>query len=200
MAPKVQPPAAAVAFGNTAYALKIRPYWLAQILRGEKRLEIRGCRCAHPEKITLMETGTLLLRARAKVTESHLMTGTEMVENHEAVSATGLQLLCNVFFVLCVNVRADPTKALDYKEYWAWTLTEVEILDPPIPVPSLVARGSVTWMLRARWEAWDKGLLRTPATIPDFFTASTASTTGPSASSRSRSRSPSSGQDSEAKP
>ena len=97
MAPKVQPPAAAVAFGNTAYALKIRPYWLAQILRGEKRLEIRGCRCAHPEKITLMETGTLLLRARAKVTESHLMTDTEMVENHEAVSATWLQLLCNVF-------------------------------------------------------------------------------------------------------
>ncbi|CAE7614518.1 unnamed protein product [Symbiodinium pilosum] len=176
MAPKVQPPAAAVAFGNTAYALKIKPYWLAQILRGEKRLEIRGCRCAHPEKITLMETGTLLLRARANVTESHLMTDTEMVENHEAVSA------------------------LDYKEYWAWTLTEVEILDPPIPVPSLVARGSVTWMLRARWEAWDKGLLRTPATIPDFFTASTASTAGPSASSRSRSRSPPSGQDSEAEP
>ena len=94
MAPKVQSPNAAVAFGTTAYALKIRPYWLAKILQGEKRVEIRGGRCPHPERITLMETGSLLLRARATITQSHLMTDAELLENQEAVSAPWLQSAC----------------------------------------------------------------------------------------------------------
>ncbi|CAE7780686.1 unnamed protein product, partial [Symbiodinium pilosum] len=136
------------------FALKIRPCWLGQILREEKRLEIRRCRCARPEQVTRMETGTLLLRARARITESHLVTDAEMVENHQA---------------------------LDY----AWILTGVEILDPPFRVPSIVARRCVTWMLRARWKAWDEGHLRTPATITDFFAAGRTSSAGPSASSRS---------------
>ncbi|CAE7399337.1 unnamed protein product [Symbiodinium pilosum] len=161
MAPKVQSPNAAVAFGTTAYALKIRPYWLAKILQGEKRVEIRGGRCPHPERITLMETGSLLLRARATITQSHLMTDSELLENQEAVSD------------------------LDYKEYWAWTLTEVEVLDPPILVPSMVARGSVTWMLRTRWEAWDAGHLGLQPKISDFFGRDSSA----ASSSRTRSRS-----------
>ena len=46
-----------------------------------------------------METGTLLLRAQARITESHLVTDAEMVENHQAASATWLPCLAVWFFV-----------------------------------------------------------------------------------------------------
>ena len=81
------------------------------------------------------------------------------------------------------------TQDLDYKEYWAWTLTEVEVLDPPIPVPSIVARGSVTWMLRTRWEAWDAGHLGLQPKISDFFGRDSSAASSTSLHSRIRSRS-----------
>ncbi|CAE7347900.1 unnamed protein product, partial [Symbiodinium sp. CCMP2456] len=118
MAPKARLPDAATAFQDTNRALKIRKHWLHLILTGEKVIEVRGSKCAHLGRVTLMETGSLLLRARVTITESHRMTDAEIQEHHEAVSA------------------------LNYSQYWAWSLADVEVLQPPIAVPSIVARGS----------------------------------------------------------
>ena len=82
-----------------------------------------------------------------------------------------------------------PTQDLDYREYWAWTLTEVEVIDPPLPVPSIVARGSVTWMLRTRWESWDTGRLGLQPKISDFFGQASSAASSTSLHSRARSRS-----------
>ncbi|CAE7299554.1 hypothetical protein AK812_SmicGene44047, partial [Symbiodinium microadriaticum] len=150
-------PDAAIAFQDTTRALKIRKYWLHLILTGEKVVEVRGSKCAHLGRVTLMETGSLLLRARVTITASHRMTDAEIQEHHEAVSA------------------------LNYSEYWAWSLADVEVLQPPIAVPSIVARGSVTWMRRERWEAWDAGQLAAPQTLPQYFHRSGRSRSPPAA-------------------
>ncbi|CAE7377320.1 unnamed protein product, partial [Symbiodinium sp. CCMP2456] len=150
-------PDAATAFQDTNRALKIRKYWLHLILTGEKVIEARGSKCAHVGRVTLMETGSALLRARVTITESHRMTDAEIQEHHEAVSA------------------------LNYSQYWAWSLADVEVLQPPIAAPSIVARGSVTWMCRERWEAWDAGQLAAPQTLPQSFHRSGRSRSPPPA-------------------
>ena len=90
MAPKARLPDAAIAFQDTTRALKIRKYWLHLILTGEKVVEVRGSKCAHLGRVTLMETGSLLLRARVTITASHRMTDAEIQEHHEAVSVPRL--------------------------------------------------------------------------------------------------------------
>ena len=92
MAPKARLPNAAIAFQDTSRALKIWKYWLQLILTGDKVTEVRGGRCPHLGRVTLMETASLLLRARVTITESHRVTDAEILEHHEAVSVTRLHI------------------------------------------------------------------------------------------------------------
>ena len=121
------------AFANTDRILKIQPKWLSQILSGTKRIEIRNCKSPHKGWISLAETGSKRILGRANLIESHPVTEAERLENAAAIEA--LQ---------------------NYKEHWAWILSDVEVLPAPIPIPDEVARGCVRWVTKERWLAWEK--------------------------------------------
>lgn len=113
------------AFANTNRILKIQPEWLSQILSGTKRIEIRNSKSPHKGWISLAETGSKRILGRANLIESHPVTEAERLQNAAAIEA--LQ---------------------NYKEHWAWVLSDVEVLPAPIPIPDEVAHGCVRWSQR----------------------------------------------------
>ena len=129
------------AFANTNRILKIQPEWLSQILSGTKRIEIRNSKSPHKGWISLAETGSKRILGRANLIESHPVTEAERLQNAAAIEA--LQ---------------------NYKEHWAWVLSDVEVLPAPIPIPDEVAHGCVRWVTKERWLAWEKK--QTPADSP----------------------------------
>ncbi|CAE7250575.1 unnamed protein product, partial [Symbiodinium natans] len=131
-----RPATAAEAFGITVRALKIKPRWLQQILEGTKRIEIRKKPCPHKGWISLAATGVLEIQGRALISGSHRLSAAEREE------------------------YAGTLEALAYEDPWAWEIEEVELLPSPIAIPSWVARGSVQWLTRERWQRWDDALLR----------------------------------------
>ncbi|CAE7346144.1 PIF1 [Symbiodinium natans] len=60
----------------------------------------------------------------------------------------------------------EALREISYPAPWAWPLEEVEVLPAPISIPSWVAKGSVRWITRERWEAFDRdpGLEAAPFT------------------------------------
>lgn len=117
---------AAVAFGETSRILKIRPEWLQQILVGQKTTEIRGARCPHSGWVSIASTGERMIRCRARLGASRLLSAEEMVEHEVAV------------------------KAMGYKQSWAWPIEDVELVEPPIAIPPRVAQGAAQWTARTR--------------------------------------------------
>jgi hypothetical protein len=117
------------AFGETTRALKIHPKWLAQILARSKKIEIRGRRCKVRETVSLMETGTGLIKGRARIADCRALTEEEHLE------------------------FASTLASLHYKTPWAWVLEQVVTLDIPIVVPSEVRRNSITWASKSRWRS-----------------------------------------------
>ena len=75
--------------------------------------------------------GTKRILARARLGSSHILTEAEKRTNAEALSQ------------------------LQYPKPWAWPIEELEPLPFPIQIPTWVARGSVQWITRARWETFD---------------------------------------------
>jgi hypothetical protein len=124
------------AFGESNRALKILPHWLELILSGAKRLEIRGNTCPHLGCwITLAEVGSGRFLGRAFVSDSRKLSDADRQEHAEAILT------------------------LDYQEMWGWELQDVERFPVAIEVPFIVRFGTVTWVTRERWEAWETGLL-----------------------------------------
>lgn len=128
-------PSAKEAFGDTRRALKIQPQWLHKILTGVKTIEIRSGPCPHIGRVSLQETGSKLIKGRATLTYSRLMTDDEKTQHAEAI-----EFLSN------------------YKQHWAWLLSDVTRLPKPFPVPLDVTRSTITWTTREKWEAWEKNI------------------------------------------
>lgn len=129
------PPTADDAFGSTDFALKIRPPYLEQILTGAKAFEIRAHKCPHIGRISLIETGSQLLKGGVTITSSHRLSKADEVEH--------------------ANVLAELRAHCQYKNPWLWELADPETLPEPIPVPEQVGRHIVTWLPRTRWAKHD---------------------------------------------
>ena len=69
---------AATALADTNWILKIHPWWLKQIMSGEKKTEIRGKKFPHPGWVSLAATRLQETWCRAKLGNSHLMTESEI--------------------------------------------------------------------------------------------------------------------------
>ena len=123
---------AAEAFGDCRRGLKIRPEWLKQILEGTKKIEIRGNNCPHLGRVLLIEVGTKLVKGSAQIVKSYRLNEIEKLEHAEALAA--------------ITAYSTP---------WAWELAEVHSFEASFSVPPEVAKGSVTWLTRERWEAFD---------------------------------------------
>ena len=120
------------AFGECLRGLKVRKPWLDQIFSGSKKIEIRGVRSPHLGRVLLVEVGSKLIRGSVEITGSHLLTAQEKQDNSAAISTLSA-----------------------YSTFWAWDLREPVEFEIPLPVPPAVAKGSVVWLTKERWEAFD---------------------------------------------
>jgi hypothetical protein len=123
-----------VAFGTTRRGLKIRPRWLAALLSGQKKIEIRSMFCKIREEISLVEVGSGLVKGRARLTDCRRLTQQEEIEYAEALSS------------------------LKYQQPWAWVLEDVRRVDEPVRIPMEVRKFSVIWVRKERWEALERKL------------------------------------------
>ena len=121
------------AFGDCRRGLKVRKPWLDQILSGSKTIEIRGGASPHLGKVLLVEVKSKRIRGSVDIMKSRPLTAEEMKEHSQAISTL-----------------------TSYGSFWAWELENARELQNPIEVPPEVARGSVTWLTKERWEAFDR--------------------------------------------
>lgn len=121
------------AFGpHSTRILKLHKKYLAQIIGGEKKYEIRNCLPSRHLQgwVTLAETGSMQIKARVKFGAAHTLTQDEMVESADA--------------------RDIWSK---YKTPYAWPIEELELLEVPVKIPLWVGRGSCV-VTKDRWKLW----------------------------------------------
>lgn len=110
--------------------LSIREPWISKILAGDKTWEIRGTRAKPVARMGLIKSGSGLVVGTASLVDcvGPLTPGQldETVDMH--------------------RVPAERREGVfgRYKDVYAWVLSNVEKLDPPVPYEH--RRGAVTWM------------------------------------------------------
>lgn len=111
------------------HALVIKQQWLALILEGTKKVEIRGRRCLLSNiPVYLCESKSGIVRGVATIGTCRKLTSSEAAENSAALAA------------------------LSYKSPWAIPLLDARALAEPWHIPGSARVNAFMWIPRERWE------------------------------------------------